>query len=154
MFDAYGWGVLYPVTGTAEALVATGDLGLLRDDSLRTAVTAYIEQAEVLTGEQDEWVNRYLEAAGFLYDRLLALHGALPAAVLDSLVEVCPNFYLPPGPRRPPPPLRPRTVLAAPEAQAGLGRMILAKNNLRVSRDEILTRTAALLTRVEAQIEP
>jgi hypothetical protein len=32
-----------PVLGTAEALVATGDLALIRDDSLRTAVTAYLE---------------------------------------------------------------------------------------------------------------
>lgn len=32
-----------PVVGTAEALVATGDLALIRDDSLRTAVTAYLE---------------------------------------------------------------------------------------------------------------
>jgi hypothetical protein len=34
-----------PVLGTAEALVATGDLGLIRDDSLRTAITAYLEGA-------------------------------------------------------------------------------------------------------------
>ena len=154
MIDAYLWEVLYPVTGTAEALVATGDLGLLRDDSLRTAVTAYIERAKVLTGEQDEWVNRYFEAAGFIYDRALALYGALPPAVLDSLVEVRPNSYLPPGPRRPLPPLRPRAVLAEPGTQVGLGRMVMAKNNLRLARDEILTRTAALLTRVEAEIEP
>ena len=33
-----------PVLGTAEALVATGDLALIRDDSLRTAVTAYLER--------------------------------------------------------------------------------------------------------------
>jgi hypothetical protein len=33
-----------PVTGTAEALVATGDLALVRDDSLRASVTAYLER--------------------------------------------------------------------------------------------------------------
>ena len=156
LYDAFRYEVVYPVTGTAEALVATGDLGLLRDDSLRTAVTAYIERSEVLTREQDEWVNRYLETAGSLYDRvgLLAVHGVLPAAVLDSLIEVRPNFYLPPGPRRALPPIRPRAVLAAPETQSALGRMVLAKSNLRVARGEILARTAALLSRVDAQIEP
>ena len=154
MFDAFRWEVLYPVTGTAEALVATGDLGLLRDDSLRTAVTAYIERAEVLTGEQDEWVNRYVEYAGFIYDRVLAVHGALPPTALDSLVEVRPNSYLPSGPRRPLPRLRPRAVLAEPETQVGLGRMIMAKNNLRIAREEILASTAGLLARVEAEIGP
>ncbi|MEJ2542314.1 MAG: hypothetical protein P8188_20500, partial [Gemmatimonadota bacterium] len=34
-----------PVLGTAEALVATGDIGLIRDDSLRSAITAYLEVA-------------------------------------------------------------------------------------------------------------
>ena len=39
-----------PVLGTAEALVATGDLALIRDDSLRTAVTAYLDEIERAAG--------------------------------------------------------------------------------------------------------
>lgn len=35
-----------PITGTAHALVETGDLGLIRDDSLRSAITAYLGQIE------------------------------------------------------------------------------------------------------------
>ena len=35
-------GAVQPVTGTAEALVVTGDLGLIRNDSLQAALTAYL----------------------------------------------------------------------------------------------------------------
>lgn len=35
-----------PVLGTAEALVSTGDLRLIRDDSLRSAVTAVVEMSD------------------------------------------------------------------------------------------------------------
>lgn len=37
-----------PVTGTAHALVETGDLGLIRDDSLRSAITAYLGRIETM----------------------------------------------------------------------------------------------------------
>ena len=33
-----------PVTGTAEALVASGDIGLIQNDSLRSAITGYLER--------------------------------------------------------------------------------------------------------------
>ena len=37
-----------PVLGTAEALVSSGSLRLIRDDSLRTAITTYFEKNEEL----------------------------------------------------------------------------------------------------------
>ncbi|HIG74278.1 MAG TPA: hypothetical protein EYQ24_06800 [Bacteroidetes bacterium] len=43
-----------PVLGTAEALVTTGDLVLLRDDSLRSAVTAYVEASRRLLDQQGD----------------------------------------------------------------------------------------------------
>lgn len=44
-------GVAYrlPITGTAEALVSSGDLGLIRSDSLRAAIPAYITRTKGLT---------------------------------------------------------------------------------------------------------
>lgn len=41
-----------PVLSTIEALVATGDLSLIRDDSLRTALPAYLEQQRTLLAWQ------------------------------------------------------------------------------------------------------
>jgi hypothetical protein len=42
-----------PVLGTIQALIATGDLGLLRDDSLRVAIPAYMEQQLALIDVED-----------------------------------------------------------------------------------------------------
>ena len=44
-----------PVTGTAEALVATGDLGLIRDDGLRSAISDYLE-----TVAYRQYINRVI----------------------------------------------------------------------------------------------
>ena len=51
-----------PVLGTAEALVATGDLALLRDDSLRTAIPAYLEQQRTGLGWQALIMTRSVDA--------------------------------------------------------------------------------------------
>lgn len=54
---------LLPTTGTAEALVATGDLTLIRDDSLRNAITAYLGATETLVSFQTRVAGQFNEAA-------------------------------------------------------------------------------------------
>ena len=63
--------VVQPTTGTAEALVATGDLTLIRNDSLRNAITAYLSATETLVGFQarvaeqyNDAISRYIPAVG------------------------------------------------------------------------------------------
>jgi hypothetical protein len=51
--------VVTPVLGTAEALVATGDLSLIRDDSLRSAITGYIESSRHQASVQNERSRRW-----------------------------------------------------------------------------------------------
>ncbi|MEL6772968.1 MAG: hypothetical protein AAFP18_18055 [Bacteroidota bacterium] len=51
-----------PTTGTAEALVATGDLTLIRNDSLRNAITAYLGATETLVGFQARVASQYNDA--------------------------------------------------------------------------------------------
>jgi hypothetical protein len=50
-----------PVLGTAEALVATGDIGLIRDDSLRSAITAYLEGARESVRGSAAFVDMLIE---------------------------------------------------------------------------------------------
>jgi len=54
-------GTTFPVLGTAETLVATGDIGLVRDDSLRTAILAYLQGArremDYQTLTRDRWAD-------------------------------------------------------------------------------------------------
>lgn len=59
-FALFMGGIGRPVLGTAEALIATGDLRLIRNDSLRSALTAYIEQSRTLIGIQETYFEFWL----------------------------------------------------------------------------------------------
>jgi hypothetical protein len=50
-----------PVVGTAEALVSTGDIGLIRDDSLRSAITAYLGAMKELVKGYGSWQDELIQ---------------------------------------------------------------------------------------------
>ncbi|MEM7787668.1 MAG: hypothetical protein AAF594_08070 [Bacteroidota bacterium] len=68
-----------PTTGTAEALVATGDLTLIRNDSLRNAITAYLGATETLVGFQARVAEQYNDAIA----RYASVVGANRVAAVD-----------------------------------------------------------------------
>lgn len=68
-----------PTRGTAEALVTTGDLTLLRSDSLRAAITAYLGATQVLVAFQLRTVNMENDAFG----RLIPEVGSNRVAAVD-----------------------------------------------------------------------
>ncbi|MEM6335296.1 MAG: hypothetical protein AAF752_01940 [Bacteroidota bacterium] len=68
-----------PTTGTAEALVATGDLTLIRNDSLRNAITAYLGATETLVGFQARVAEQYNDAIA----RYASIVGANRVAAVD-----------------------------------------------------------------------
>lgn len=45
---------VYPVLGTIEALMSTGDLSLIRDDSLRMFIPVFVEQVRLMSQLQEE----------------------------------------------------------------------------------------------------
>lgn len=144
-----------PVTSTADALVATGDLGLIRDDTLPTAITAYLERMRNDVQSQEALTERFGEAAGALYDRFdpnAVFVRVNPPAVVDSVARADPLSWLPDRPRRDPPPIDFDALLAREGTRALLWRMNLAKRNLRALRQEIGAASSELLERVEAQI--
>ena len=93
-----------PVLGTAEALVTTGDLVLLRDDSLRSAVTAYVEASRRLLDQQGDLRALWFES----HERMRRLDGVdFPTIVYettapdarDSTARHVLFSSVPPGPR-------------------------------------------------------
>ena len=145
-----------PILGTATALVETGDLNLIRDDSLRSAITSYAETSRVLADEQRQFVGYFLEAITPMFARLTAwevVAERMPAALLDSLAATNPSFGLPPSPRRMPFPTGFDALLSEREAVADLERMSIAKRNLLAMRATMRTRAQTLRERVEAELD-
>jgi hypothetical protein len=50
-----------PVLGTVEAMVTTGDIGLIRDDSLRIAIVSYLDRTRSNLRGYHEWQQLLLE---------------------------------------------------------------------------------------------
>ena len=143
-----------PILGTAEALVSTGDLALLRDLDLRTAVTAYLEESRMLTAEllaaEEVWVRASQQLRRTMdYSEGLAL---LSQAPVDPLARADPLAYLPAGPRRRPFPLDAEALLADQDTYNGVADMYWEKRNMAQLRATMLGSARALRARVEAAL--
>lgn len=144
-----------PVLGTAEALVATGDLALVRDDSLRTAITAYLErtrgrlydhaQFDRVWSDAERRMRRHIdptESALMLYrpevlDQFLAQMG-VPEANLAGLMV--------------PFPFDAAAFLGNAEALRDAFEMANAKRNLLTVRQAMREDARRLRARVEAAL--
>jgi hypothetical protein len=143
-----------PVLGTADALIATGDLRLLEDDGLRAAVTAYLAENRTLTAEQlaaeEVWMRASQQLSGALdFSEGLEL---LVRSPQDSLAVADPLFYLPAGRRRRPFPVDVDAFLSNRDAYDGVANMYWGKKNMAQLRATMLQSARALRKRVEAAL--
>jgi hypothetical protein len=143
-----------PVLGTADALVATGDLALLQDDALRAAVTAYIAESRTLTAEQlaaeEGWTRAWQQLSSVLdYSEGIEL---MARSRQDSLALVNPLAYLPAAPRRHPFPVDVEAFLRNRAAYDGAANMYWGKKNMAALRASMLQSARALRARVEAAL--
>jgi hypothetical protein len=143
-----------PILGTAEALVSTGDLALLRDRALRTAITAYLQESRMVSSEllaaEEVWVRASQQLRRAMdYSEGLEL---MPEVRGDSLARADPLFYLPTGPRRRPFPLDPDGFLTNQDAYNGVADMYWEKWNMAALRATMLGSARALRARVEAAL--
>jgi len=141
-----------PVLGTADALVATGDLALLRDHGLRSAITSYIAESRMVTAEQLASEEVWLRASQQLSSALDFSEGMelILRTPQDSLALENPAFYLPKGPRRRPFPADVEAFLSNRDAYDGVANMYWGKKNMAHFRATMLQSARALRTRVEA----
>lgn len=144
-----------PVIGTAEALIATGDLALVRDDSLRSAITSYLDVSRRIVDAQEQLQTQWLQS----YRRLSGRIDVAPVLDLEftpearaELARADPFWPFPEGPRRDPFPLDVAELLSDPEAAAEVAAMNDSKDNLRQLRRILLEQTRALRTRVDAEL--
>ena len=143
-----------PVLGTAEALVATGDLALVRDDSLRIAIAAYLDAARAGVTFYETSSERLTEDASDLIrsaDLVEAL-ARLPASERDSLAATDPTGLVPPATWSAPFPLDLPAFYADRRAYSAVQLMAIWLSNMSIERAKFRENAAALRTRVDADL--
>jgi len=64
--NSFSFGSINPILGTTEALIDTGDLTLIRNDSLRLFIPVYLEQVRMMTAFQQMFNDKLSAALGDL----------------------------------------------------------------------------------------
>jgi hypothetical protein len=147
--------VVQPRLGTAETLVSSGDLALIRSDSLRTAIRDYITDMTFFDGSQrinqESFHAERRELSGVISLGQVRL-AATPTATRDSSALASPMAEFPAGEIRELTPLDARDIVRDPGVHAILTRMFEAKRLNRFWRDQMRQRSERLLQLVEAEL--
>ena len=91
-----------PVLGTAQGIISSGDLALIRNDTLRAALTSYVERSRERRSAVQVSIVLYAEAYGEINHRLdfiEVLLGSLTPSITDSLALADADFPAPAGER-------------------------------------------------------
>ena len=143
-----------PVLGTAEALVSTGDIGLIRDDSLRIAITAYLEKARENIRGWGAWKDvllRQTDEYGATTPIALLFAEWFGPVALDSLDRADDWMALaPPGVALPA--LDTDALVRDAQVHRLMVRITIAKYNMAYNRREIGQNAAALREQVDPYI--
>ncbi|WP_412069187.1 hypothetical protein [Rubrivirga sp. IMCC43871] len=146
-----------PVLGTVEALVATGDLALIRTDSLRSALTEYLEDAR----EEIDVQARFEQTRASAEERLrrhvdfsVPIMAVLPPDRIESALGVPleGTAYFE-GPRRSPLPLDVGRFLSDGDARHAAEQLVLGTQNLRRGRARMRQDAATLRALVDADLD-
>jgi hypothetical protein len=144
-----------PVTGTAEALVATGDLRLIQSDSLRSAIVRYLAFVDVrdrrTQSVTDVWVDQIV-ALGSRYDWSEIFLRTTRRTVLDSLARVEAFPPVPEGRLARQFRFSADDLLSDQMAYANLEQMLNEKRNMADRRRQIREASEALRADVEAAL--
>ncbi|MEM1096913.1 MAG: hypothetical protein AAGJ10_20135 [Bacteroidota bacterium] len=149
-----------PPLGTAEALIATGDLRLIRHDDLRATIALYVEEMRGLKAAHLDAENRWRDAAEAL-DRHIDQAGIFDALInraedaAGEKIEITPDdweWIVPPAPRRNPFPFDANQFFANRAAFDALYAMSYGRADMEQLRDVMREATDDLLQHVlEAQ---
>ncbi len=138
-----------PTLGTAETLTSTGDLRVIRKDSLRAAITQYVTYMRTFDGFEQESLNQFRELRERLFERLGPDFIPLRGSPIESL---SPSDDLYPYPAN----AVQRQARDIPRLVGDganhllLWRMNEAKGRMRINRERMRAVSQRLLEQVEA----
>ncbi len=105
LFDAETFSAYTPLTGTARALLTTSDIGLIRNDSVRTLIVAMVAGIDDFAARTHDHALRWQAESAELeqYTDYIALRArVLGPAVSDSTARSDSSYPIAPGPHREP----------------------------------------------------
>ena len=143
-----------PVLGTVEALVSTGDLSLIRDDSLRTALTRYLRDAREHVFVQQDQMQQWHASNRVMLEGLDPAEqylSVVPPSSTDSLTRD-PLSPFSSSPDRSPYRFDHEAYLSDPSVHRALFEMYVNQQNMRRSWTRLLRGGERLKQSVEAEI--
>ena len=145
------------VTGTAVALVETGDLNLIRDDSLRSAITGYLGTMDqlasyMLANVQDS--KPHINTLRERIDDMDVWRGVFSSAEPDSSVRAWPMYPIPETPLRAFAPLDVEALFRDRVAYAAVRSLWQSRAAMESNRARVLAATVALREHIEAKLDP
>ncbi|MEM0963513.1 MAG: hypothetical protein AAGK21_13360 [Bacteroidota bacterium] len=141
-----------PVLGTAQGIVSSGDLSLLRDDTLRAALPAYVERRRERRESIQVSIDLYAGAFARLLREVDGLEAALlqiPPSAVDSIARSDATFPYPLGARRTPFPATTADLLANPNVYSALVTASFMSSALVGYHGEIVADATEMLRLVE-----
>lgn len=145
--------IVTPLLGTADALISSGDLGLVRDDSLRAGITAYVARSRQHIDDQALHYAELRRSVNTMMTRMGYAQHLDWYLARDSSLANHPLWPGVSGPRRDPFALDVDDLLRDQEAQAVLNRILQSRLATIQNRRAVEASTQALIKQVEAHIE-
>jgi hypothetical protein len=144
------------VTGTVDALVETGDLNLIQDDSLRSGITDYIDRIEQIRSHlahNDEDSRPYIATLSERVDFGAAEIARRSPAELDSLARADPSYPIPEAPQRAFEPVDVEALMRDREAYTAIWNVSRIRRLMAGNRRHGLEATVALREQIEAALD-
>jgi hypothetical protein len=152
-----GYWVVQPRLGAVQSLVTTGDLALIRDDSLRAALPNYLASMtafERFEADGEAWFAEASRALSMHIDRVLIRIERLSDLARDSIANTNPVAPMPAGPLRELPSTDLVGAVRQPEVHRLLDQMREAQSRMRLYRERMREQSERLLDQVrQAQVD-
>ncbi len=147
---------LTPVTATAEALIASGDISLIQNDVLRSKITAYVpvilDRVESTNNDISKWWDQVVSVAN-RYDIADMFMTTVTASEIDSASNADPYYRLPVGNRVSRFPVDHQAMLNDRQAYNSIRSMLDFKGGMARNRRMVLEPTVELLALLEAELK-
>lgn len=148
---ATGYWDVQPRLGTVRALVTSGDLALIRDDSLRAMLPDYLASMTAFEESEADGERRFEEAMEDLQDYIdieLFYLQTMSAEERDEIAAANPLLGLPVGPLRRLPTVDLVAAVRTAEVHRVMVRLGSGQGQMRTSRTRMREHTEELLDRV------